>query len=170
MKILSEIPPNIVNNEYALEQYWSNIFPLSTEVFEYVNELVVGDNNVVLYSGGPRLKFNATYIEPVGFSHLSIDWPQQTLFVDHHNKVIVNYTIKKLNPKNLIILNANLFIRYRLWSDILQDIQDFKKIAERVIVTIPISRFDFNRLKFTTEEIALKLSGVLMNDMIVICQ
>ncbi|MCX6274115.1 MAG: hypothetical protein NTV09_02785, partial [Bacteroidetes bacterium] len=40
----------------------------------------------------------------------------------------------------------------------------FKKIAERVIVTMPISRFDFNRLKFTTEEIALKLNGVLLND------
>lgn len=169
MQILSEIP-TIVSDSHALDQYWSNTFPLSVGVINQVNELIIGDRTVVMYSGSPRLQFDATYIESPVFANLPIAWHQKTLFIDHKNKNLINYVIKKLQPSTLLILNANNFIRYRLWSDILHDIQAFKKISNQVIVTMPIDRFDFNRLRFTEEEIVLKLNGILVDRTVVICQ
>ena len=169
MRIISEIPSN-VTKDYAIEQYWSTVFALSPGVLDYVNKLIDNQDSVILYSCSPQLPFDATYIEPTVFSGLPVQWHSKTLFVEPKNKVLVNYTIKKLKPKNLLILNSNIFIRYRLWLDILHDVQNFKKIAERVIVTMPMSRFDFNRLKFTEQEIAAKLGGIIVEDTIVICQ
>lgn len=169
MRIISEIPLD-VTKDYAIDQYWSNVFPLPPAVTDYVGQLIDNQDAVVLYSGSPRLTFNATYIEPTVFSTLPVQWHQQTLFVEPKNKILVNYTLKKLKPKNLLILNSNIFIRYRLWSDVLHDICDFKNIAERVIVTMPILRFDFNRLKFTEQEITSKLGGTLIDETVIVCQ
>lgn len=169
MRVLTEIPNVLANSDYAIDEYWSSVFPVTDNVLNCVSKYIVG-NTVGLFSGSPRLYFDATYIEPSVFSALSVEWHNNTIFVDPKNKKLLNYTIKKLNPGTLLILNSNLFIRYRLWSDILQDIQDFKKLAARVVVTLPILRFDFNRLKFTEQEITSKLGGTLLDDTVIICQ
>lgn len=169
MRILSKIPSALSEN-HALEQYWTSVFPLSNIVTEYVTGLIDHQNTLILYSGGPRLSFDATYIEPAVFSNLPINWHQKTLFIDTENKKLIEYTIKKLKPKNLLILNSNIFIKYRLWTDILSDMQTFKKLSEKVIVTMPILRFDFNRLKFTEQQITSKMNGVLLDETVIVCQ
>jgi hypothetical protein len=168
MKILSEIPP-VISEEFALEQYWSSVFPLSLKVIDYVTDLINSESTVVLYSGGPRLNYDAIYIEPAIFSTLPVAWNQKTLFLDPKNKILLNYTIRKLNPKNLLILNSNIFIRYRLWNEILLDIQNYKNMAEKVIVSMPVNRFDFNRLKFSIKDITKELNGQIIDNTIILC-
>ena len=168
MKILSEIP-SVITEEFASDQYWSSVFPLSPGTVDCVDKLINGESTVVLYSGSPRLNYDAVYIEPVIFSTLPVTWQQKTLFIDPKNKILLNYTIKKLNPKNLLVLNSNIFIRYRMWDEILLDVQNYKKIAEKVIISMPIHRFDFNRLKFSVDDIAKKLNGQIIDDTVILC-
>jgi hypothetical protein len=169
MKILSEIPP-LVNDKFLIEKYESTLYPLSNKVVDYVSELIIESNTVVLFSGGNRLNFDATYIEPKMFLKADIQWKPKTLFVDPSRTQHVNYVIKKLNPTHLLILNTNMFIRYRLWKDILGDIQHYKKLADKVVVSLPINRFDFNRLKYTDNMITNMMGGTLIDNTIIICQ
>jgi hypothetical protein len=170
MRVLTEIPSVLANSDYAIDEYWSSVFPISADVLNYVGGRITGNNTVGLFSGSPKLRFDATYIEPFVFSTLPVTWHKNTIFADPKNKKLLNYTIKKLNPDTLLILNSNLFIRYRVWSDILQEIHDLKKLAARVVVTVPMLRFDFNRLKFTEQEITSKLGGILLDNTVIVCQ
>ena len=166
MKVLSEIP-NSINQEVIPAVYETVLYPISDKVLDYVSFLIDNKSTVILLSGADRLDFDATYIEASMFAS-AVKRPN-TLFVDHNNKQLVNYVIKKIGAKNLLILNATMFIKYRPWRDILSDIQEYKKIADNVIVTLPINRFDFNRLKYSAEDIAKMLNGVILDDT-VICQ
>lgn len=169
MQIISKIPASI-DKKYALEHFWTGVFPLPKTVADYVAGLIDNESTVVLYSGSPCLSYNAIYIESAIFSTLPVSWHPNTLFIDPKNKSLLNYTIKKLNVKNLLILNSNIFIRYRVWNEIFNDIQNYKKIAERVIISMPIHRFDYNRFKFSEESIAKELGGILLDDTVIICQ
>ena len=169
MNIISEIPP-LINEKFLVEQYNSTLYPLSEKIIDHISSVIDDSSSIVLFSGGSRLNFNAAYIEPQMFSKANINWKPQTLFIDPSQNKLINYTIKKLNKTNLIILNTSLFIKYRSWELILQDIQYYKTLVDRVIVSLPIERFDFNRLKFSSHAIASMMGGILLDDTIIICQ
>jgi hypothetical protein len=168
MQIVSKIPENI-SKQFALEQYWTGVFPISADVLDYVKKIISKDT-IVLFSGSPNLSIEGVCIEPSMFSHLSIKWKNNTIFVDPKNQSLLHYVIKKQKSKQLLILNSNIFLQYRSWIDIQKDINVFTNIVNQVIVTIPVNRFDFNRLQFSNTEIATKLGGVIVEDTIVVCQ
>ncbi len=166
MKILSDIPPN---DTFLAEQYESTLYSLPNSVLEYVKSLLNPGQTVVLFSGSSRLNFDALYMESNFFSKSSVKWHPETIFVDPKSNTAIEYAIKKLNVENLLILNSTLFIKYRSWKKIFDDIQNYKKISKKVIVTLPINRFDFNRLKYSVNDIAKMLNGIVLDDTI-ICQ
>jgi hypothetical protein len=104
------------------------------------------------------------------FSHIDVNWKPNTIFVDSSHSDLLDYTIKKLSPTNLLILNSTFFIRYRPWQDISRDIKRLKKLTKKITVTLPLCRFDYNRLKYTAMDIADLLEGVLVDDTVVVCQ
>lgn len=168
MRVVSKIP-EIISDQFALEQYWTSVFPISASVLSYVKK-IVSEDLVILFSGSPNLPIEGICIEPNMFSHLDINWKNNTIFVNPTNQLLLQYVIKKQKSKQLLILNSNIFLQYRSWIDIQKDINVFAKLVEQVIVTIPVNRFDFNRLQFTDTEIAAKLGGIIVEDTIVICQ
>jgi hypothetical protein len=92
------------------------------------------------------------------------------MFVDPSAPDLVCYAIKKIKPNNLLIINSAVFIGYRNWQDIKQDLDNFKQFVDQIIVTIPLIRLDFNRLKYTNLQIASLLNGVVVDDTVVICR
>jgi hypothetical protein len=50
------------------------------------------------------------------------------------------------------------------------DIENNKTFSKKIIVTLPLSRFEFHRLKYSAADIANLLGGVIVDDAVVVCQ
>jgi hypothetical protein len=169
MKVLSTIPTDI-NPKFVTEQLFSTLYPLSTDIINRVESLLDPGTTVVLFSGGFCLPWPVNYIEARMFQSANVDWKPNTMFVDPSQASLLEYVLKKLNPTNILILNSAVFIKYRSWEKIQHDVDCYKNIAKKVIVTLPITRFDFNRLKYSAHDIAKILKAELLNDTVIICQ
>jgi hypothetical protein len=169
MKILTKIP-KVVSRNYATEQFQSGLYPLPISVTKEIENKLLPGSTTVLFSGGHRLEFDATYIEPKMFAHANVKWQPRTLFVDPANSKLLFYSIQKLSPANLLILNTSVCIQYQTWEKISTDIDIYKKYASQVIASLPIERFDFNRLKYSAQDIAELLQGTLVDNTVVICR
>ena len=171
MKILTKIHSKVsADPAHAKEQYEINLYPIPSTVLNYVTDCIDPGPTAVLFSGGPRLDFVATYIEPKMFLHCDIDWKPDTIFASPSKPDMLDYVIKKLSPANLLILHTAFFIKYRPWQEIGADIKKYKTFAKKVIVTLPLSRFEFHRLKYSAADIANLLGGVIVDDTVVVCQ
>lgn len=171
MKILTKIDSNIsLDPDHAKEQYNFNLYQLLPAVLDSVRANVIPGSTVVLFSGSPRFDFDATYIEPKMFSQCDIAWKPNTIFIDPSQTEMLDFTLKKLAPTNLLILHSVVFMQYRQWHEIHSDIKKYKNFAERVIVSLPLDRFEFHRLKYTSQDIAKLLGGSVIEDSVVVCQ
>ena len=169
MKILTKIP-NTVSQDYATEQFNMCLYSLSDNVLTEVTCNLLPGPTVCLFSGGHRLPFASKYLEPKMFSHAEVKWQPQTIFVDPSNTDLLFYSLKKIAATNILILNTNIFIQYRTWQQISKDLDVYKKYTSRVIASLPIERFDFNRLKYTAQDITALLGGVLIDNTVIICR
>lgn len=159
-----------VNPDFVKDQCLHSIYTLETTVENYVRSKLIDGTTVILFSGGFRLDFTGTYIEPKMFQSADLPWKSGTIFVDPGTQPLLEYTLKKLNITNLLVLNSAVFLQYRAWNKICQDINYFKNFSKQVIVSTPIDRIDFNRLKYSEQDIATRVNGVVVEKSIVICQ
>jgi len=169
MKIISKIS-STVNSLFGIAQYDSTLYAVSPAVLSYVTEKLNPGKTLVLFSGGNRFDLDATYLEPKMFSCLDINWKPNTIFVDPARQDLILYSIKKINPDNLLILNSGVFMNYRSWQEIKHELEQYQQCAGRVIATLPLTRFDFNRLKYTNQQIAEHLNGTVIDSTVVVCQ
>jgi hypothetical protein len=169
MQVLSKIPLEI-NPNYIDQHLQSSLQDVSPLVVDHVSDLIAGQTTVVLFSGGHRLPWDAVYIEAKMFADAQVAWKSQTIFIDPSNQPLLEYTIKKLNCDNLVIVNNNIFLKYRIWSDIMYDIQQLRHLTGRVIVTMPLCRFDYNRLRYSQQDMARIMGGIVLDHTMVVCQ
>jgi len=167
MSVLSKI--NIVDPDFIADQYRSGLYDISDDVVFQVKSKLVPGTTVVLTSGSFRFDIDAVYLEPKYLSQCRLNWHQNTIFVNHENHTLLEYTLKKINPANILVLNTAIFIQYRNWTSIDADIKRLKQFTSQIIVTIPIDRFDFNRLKYTNQSIAEKLNATIVKDTLLVC-
>jgi hypothetical protein len=166
MSVLSKI--NIVDPTFVADQYRSSLYDISDEIVGWVKSKLVSGTTVILTSGSFRFDIDAIYLEPKYLSSYRLNWHQNTMFVNHENNTLIEYTLKKINPANILILNTGIFIQYRNWTSIDADIKRLKQFTSQIIVTIPSDRFDFNRLRYTNQTIAEKLNATTMKDTLLI--
>jgi hypothetical protein len=168
MQILSEIIP-ITDRKIFIDQYQYSLYPISNSVIKCVTDNLLPGKTVILFSGHHRFNFDAVYIEPTFLS--TIAHPKQNskiIFANQSDTKLLNYILKKMHVTNLLVLNTASFIKYRSWQEIKNDIYQLKELAEQVIVTLPLNRFDFNRLKYSSDDIATKLGGVVLDNTVVV--
>lgn len=169
MNVLTEIP-SLSSDEFVVDQYKSTLYPIPESVIEYVTKRLLPGNTVVLFSGEHRFNINATYIEPKFLLSMTRSSKNsKIIFADQHNTKLLYYTLDKLQIKNLLVLNNGHFIRYRDYQEIIVDMNNLKKYTDQLIVTLPLIRFDFNRLKYSNEEIAVNLGGTVLEETVVVC-
>jgi hypothetical protein len=169
MKVLSQIPCSI-DQQWARAQFDTCLYPISLLVLQQVSNLMLSGTCAVLFSGGHRLHFDATYIEPKQYQQTSVPWKPRTVFVDPSQQDLLFLVLRKMKTTNLLIINTNIFLRYRHWQSISDDITQFRTMVDRVIVTIPSQRFDYNRLRYDLPTIAQKLQGRVVDNTIIVCQ
>lgn len=162
--------PSEINNNFVTDQYKFSVYPLDDTIIEYVIEKLLPGLTVVLFSGGFRLQLDAKYIEPKMFANADVVWKPDTMFIDSGNQKMLKYVLSKLQPANILILNSGIFLQYRSWENIQQDINEFKKFSKQIVISLPVNRFDFNRLKYSYTDIAKKLNGNVINKTIIVCQ
>jgi hypothetical protein len=170
MQVLDKIP-EVIDHPFIFDQWHFSLYPVPKTVLDWVNNNLLTGNTVVLFSGEHRFNFDATYIEPNFLS--SVNKPRRNskvIFANQNNQITLNYTLKKLNVTNLLLLNTAHFILYRPWQKILSDIDDLKQFCERIIVTIPVTRFDFNRLKYSHHDIANLMNGMYLDHTVIVCR
>jgi hypothetical protein len=169
MIILTKIP-ECFDERYLTERYKSTFYQISEPVEHYVQNIINNQSTTVLFSGNYKCSKNSTFIEPAMFSKAKISWQANTLFVDPAKTKVVEYVIKKINADILCILNSATFVQYQDWQIIFKKIENYKKISKNLLITIPINRFNFNRLKYSYAQIATKLGGVIVDNTIIIWQ
>lgn len=169
MQILSQVPCD-VDQAWAAEHFNSCLYPVSSQVLDEVGSNMLPGAAAVLFSGGHRLDFDATYIEPKQYKHTVLDWKPRTVFVDPDRQDLLFYALGKMQVTNLLIINTNIFLRYRHWQNIADDINHFRTMVNRVIVTMPSQRFDYNRLRYDLGTMAKMLHGRVIDDTIIVCR
>ena len=169
MQILNNVPSN-TNIKYVKEQCLCNVYPVSDTITDNIKNKLLPGVSVILFSGGYRLDFDGIYIEPKMFKQAELPWQQGTIFIDPDDQHLLEYTLKKLNISNLIIVHSTVFVKYRKLDVICQHIAHLKGFAKQVVVSIPINRMDFNRLRYSNKDIANNINATLVEDGIIICQ
>jgi hypothetical protein len=104
------------------------------------------------------------------FKHTDINWSSNTLFIDPSKQNLLDYTLKKINPTNLLVLNSATIINYKTWGEMKEVVNHMSQFTPNLIVSIPTQRLDFNRLKYSNTNIAELLGGTIVEDTIIICQ
>ena len=168
MRILSETIP-ITDQKILIDQYQYSLYPIANSVIKCVADNLLPGETVILFSGHHRFNLDATYIEPTFLS--TIDRPKQNskiIFANQSDTKLLNYILKKMPITNLLVLNNASFMKYRSCQEIKNDINQLKEFADQVIVTLPLNRFDFNRLKYSYHDIAAKLGGVVLDNTVVV--
>jgi hypothetical protein len=168
MQILSESIP-ITDQKILIDQYQYSLYPIADSVINRVSDNLLPGKTVVLFSGHDRFNFDAVYIEPTFLSTIEhLKQNSKIVFANQSDTTLLNYILKKMRITNLLVLNSASFMQYRSWQEIKNNIDQLKKFADQVIVTLPLNRFDFNRLKYSYNDIAAKLGGVVLDNTVVV--
>lgn len=167
MKILDEIP-NLL--EFTNDQAEKLFFPLNESLIRHLQPIVNQNNNAILFSGNFRLPYNCLYIEEKMLSTTTLKWRKDTFFIDQSNELLLNYILKKHKCDCITILHSNTFVNYQNYENLKSKILNLKRLVGKIIVTLPIYSLDFNRLKYSYNDIADKLEGYIFEDSFVICQ
>jgi hypothetical protein len=169
MKILSSVP-NTVNPEFVSEQLEYTLYPLSPTILKKVNDLIDGSSTLILFSGNYRLPWSSVYVEAKMFELAAVPWKPNTIFVDPSQPQLIDCIIKHHRPQKLVILNSNIFLQYGSWTSIMSNIDHYNTLVESTIVTIPLTRFDFNRLKYSNSDIANLMRADILDETLIICR
>jgi len=151
------------------DQYQVMVYPLEEGVLEHVMSLTVPGKTVFLFSGGWRLDIDAVFLELRCFRDCEIHWHPKTLFVEPQEKNFYQYVLNKLQPQNFIILHSDYWTGHRPLADVISDLEELRKIAPRVIFSLPLERANFNKLTTSVQDLCNRWPGLeIVNNSLVI--
>lgn len=169
MQIIDHVP-NQINAQYLREQYAVNLYAVSSVLLDSVKSHTIPGKIVCLFSGAERVPGADVYIEPAMFKDSRQDWPGQTIFVDPSRTDLLNLTLTRSKIDNLLIINSVWFSQYQHWTVIKNRVLEFQSYARKLIVTIPLDRFDWNRLRYSTAQIAATMGAEIIENSLLICR
>jgi hypothetical protein len=121
----------------------------------------------VLFSGGWRFNFNAVYLEHKIYKNTTLTNHEHTYFIDLDNKSLLNALLKKINAANTLILHSSMF-DYRSLTDIITQLPKYQPPGGQILYSVPHCRVNFNRLKYSVEDMAKKVQAQVVDDCFVI--
>lgn len=147
------------------------VYPLDDGLLDHIISLTLPGKTVFLFSGSWRLNMEAVYIELKHLQDCRLQWHPNTLFAEPNQKNSYLYILKKLQPQNFVILNSDYWTGHRPLVDILLDLDELKKIAPRVICSLPVRHANFNKLTTSIRDLCDLYPGMnVFNDNLVITQ
>lgn len=151
---------DVVNQRFQL-----SVYDISPAVLDLVLSKSVQGNTVTLLSGSWRFNFDATYIEHKTFATSTLKLHKNTVFVDWSNLTAVDTLMSKLQAKNILILHSGMFCRYRHIDTVVDQMLYYKKFNPgQITLSTPSQALDFNRLKYSVNDIASKYQAKLLDN------
>ena len=164
MKTVQYTTPNAMSLSYNI-----SVYPLSDHVINCVESHLSGGPTAILFSGGWRLNFDAVYLEYKNYQNTNIpNLPKKTYFVDVSNTALIHKVLCDLGTKNVLFLHSASFCNYRSLNQLAKNMDDFAVSGAQVILTVPTTRTNFNRLKYSCEDIAQQYSAEYVDDSFII--
>ena len=153
-----------------MTQYYNvSVYPMSTAIINYIKSLLLPGPTVILFSGGWRLDFDAMYLELNSFKTVDIPTiPKNTYFVNPTNTALIHKVLTDVGAQNALFLHSAMFCNYRSVEQLAENVQQYLNSVPQVILTIPTIRTDFNRLKYSCEDIAQQYSAEYIDDSFII--
>jgi hypothetical protein len=151
---------------------WGVYDPLSPAVIDFVKQNLLPGPTTCLYSGGWRLDFEATYLEFKPWKNDQTQFHPNTLFVDHNQTKLFELTLKELAPANLLVLHNDWWTCHHPLEKLV-DMLDELGVATgnpdiQVICSLPLRHVNFNKLKYSNDDIAKIYNGHVVNDSLVL--
>jgi|LakMenEpi03Aug12_release.lakeMendotaPanAssembly.Ray.scaffolds.fasta_scaffold134049_1 hypothetical protein len=164
MKTVQYIIPNVMIRSYNI-----SVYPLSNHVINRVESQLCDGPTAILFSGGWRLNFDAVYLEYNNYQNINIpNLPKKTYFVDVSNTALIHKVLRDFGAKNVLFLHSASFCNYRSLDQLAKNMDDFAVSGAQVILTVPTTRTNFNRLKYSCEDIAQQYSAEYVDDSFII--
>lgn len=160
------------DSDSMAELYTFMVYDIPLSVVDEVKKLLLPGKTVAFFSGSWRLDLDATYLELKMFKDSLIKFHPLTLFVDHNNHQVFDYTMKKLAPTNFLILHNDWWIGHCLLEDLIVKLDSFIKYVRpwggQIICTLPVIHTNFNKLKMSLEDLTQQTNGKIIDDSLII--
>ena len=181
MKIIEKYADgNFVNKvDVRTQRFQASIYHISNNIIECVRATLQTGNTAVLFSGSWRFNFDATYLEAKFFEDTTISLKENTYFVEPigldirpscvadeelHDKIMHN-----INAANVLILHSALFCNYQSMDTIIDRMKRYQRFhPKQVILSVPHERVNFNRLKYSANDIAQQYQTEIVDGSFVI--
>jgi len=152
--------PNSVNQRFE-----KSVYDIPSAVVDCVESLLLPGATVVMFSGAWRFKLDAFYIESNTFKNHTLALPEKTYFLDSENTALVNKIIHSIKPTNIAFLHSGFFCNYQSLNTIIDNMNQYRVYQpKQILLSIPQNRIDFNRLKFSVDDIVMQYQTKLIED------
>jgi hypothetical protein len=162
---------NIANNDLEPkvidQQFQKSVYDISPLIIDYIKTKLQPGPIAVLFSGGWRFDFNAVYLEHKIYKNTTLTNHEHTYFVDLTNKTLLTVLLKKFNVSNTLILHSSMF-DYGSLTDIITQLPEYQLPGGQILYSVPHCRVNFNRLKYSVEDMAKKVQAQIVDDCFVI--
>lgn len=140
------------------------VYPVSDQVLDYVRNVCDHQDITWLFSGSWRLSFPSRYIELRCFRHAQVPWHTNTLFVEPEESAIYDYILRRSQMKTCVILHSDYWIAHRPIDLLMKDLHELSQVSQQTILTVPIRHTNFNKLKYSTQDICKIYNAVVIDD------
>ena len=161
--IESYITDPVLNDTVSMtSRYQHMMYDIESDVIKHVNNLLLVDKTVVMYSGSWRFNLDAVYLELKMMQNCNLQFHKSTLFVEPMQPKLVNLTLKSIAPKSIAILHSDYWVAHQPVNQLLEKMDSLLKYVQpggQVICTVPLIHLNFNRLTRTYQDLGFDLIG-----------
>lgn len=162
---------NVANNDLDPkvidQQFQKSVYDISPLAIDYIKTKLQPGPVAVLFSGGWRFDFDAVYLEHKIYKNTTLTNHERTYFIDLDNKSLLNALLKKINASNTLIINSSMF-DYDSLLNIIDQLPQYQLQPGQILCSVPHCRVNFNRLKYSVEDMAKKVQAQVVDDCFVI--
>lgn len=153
------------------QRFEKSVYNISTEIVNYIESLLLSGPTVVMFSGAWRFALDAVYIESNIFKNHTLALPSKTYFLDPQHTVLIDKIMHSIKPTNIAFLHSGFFCNYQSLSTIIDNLNHYWKYQpKQILLSVPQNRIEFNRLKFSVDDIAQQYQTQVIEDSFILQQ
>jgi hypothetical protein len=146
--------------------------PIPDAVLDHVQKLLLPGPTVCMFSGSWRLQLAATYLELRQFKNSKLAFHPRTLFVNLDETKLFHLTLSCLSPANLLILHNDWWTGHHPVDNLVTKLDNLCQYVQgqqgQVICSLPLVHLNFNKLKYSNNDIALRFDGTIVHDSMIL--
>ena len=147
------------------QRFEKSVYDISSAVVDCVESLLLPGATVVMFSGAWRFALDAFYIESNTFKNHTLSLPKKTYYLDSENAKLIDKILHSLKPVNIAFLHSGFFCNYQSLNTIINNVNQYCVCQpKQILLSIPHNRVDFNRLKFSVDDIAQQYQTKIIED------